>query len=131
MGKVFEPVDFARTILTYNMLPNVLIVPFAIVLPWIECVVGLCLITGFWIRPNALISLLLLVSFSLALGVNILRGADMSCGCFGVGGGGVSLPIALFVDLCLLVFSGLLIFARQAPFSLDRFWGRIVSIQTE
>jgi hypothetical protein len=71
-----------------------------------------------------LVSLLLLLSFGLALGINIYRGADISSGCFGLAGTRDSLHIALLQDLFLLAVACILTFVRQNSFSLDRFLSR-------
>ena len=54
----------------------------ALLLPWVELVCGTCLILNRWTQGSALMCALLLLVFMGALGYNIHRGVDISCGCF-------------------------------------------------
>ena len=110
---------FAQTIRAFDILPLPFVNPLAIVLPWVEITSGVCLILGLWTQSNALISLFLLLSFGIALSVNLYRGVEVSCGCFSLDGSGGSLYIAIVRDV-LLIFGSLIAFHTSAPpFSLD------------
>lgn len=109
LTKVQTPGFFAQTVGAYKILPHALVNPFAIVVPWIEMTAGLFLILGLWTRSSALVTLFLLLSFGVALGVNVYRGADLSCGCFGLGGGEAALRHAMVRDLLLIVISAVLV----------------------
>lgn len=86
ISKMPQIEDFARTIDTFNLLPQILILPAAIIIPWVEFLTGLSLLLGFKTRLSACVCSGLLCLFVIALGINILRGMDnMACGCFGVG----------------------------------------------
>ncbi|MDE2831334.1 MAG: DoxX family membrane protein [Gemmatimonadota bacterium] len=86
LSKMSQIEDFARTIDTFNLLPQILILPAAIIIPWVEFLTGLSLLLGFKTRLSACVCSGLLCLFVIALGINILRGMDnMACGCFGVG----------------------------------------------
>lgn len=85
--KILNPAAFAEAVYNYQILPGFLINFVAIVLPWMEVVVGGLLITGLWL-PGALFSyILLMTSFIAALSFNVVRGLDIHCGCFSVEGG--------------------------------------------
>jgi uncharacterized membrane protein YphA (DoxX/SURF4 family) len=118
--KIPEPGLFAQTVRAYNVLPLPLVNPFAVVVPWMEVTAGLCLLLGFWTRSSALSALLLLLCFGVALGVNLYRGADLSCGCFGLDGTDGSLHAALVRDI-LLICVAVFLLIRSVPFSLERF----------
>lgn len=120
LAKVSEPALFALTVRAYNVLPHVFINSFAVVVPWMEIAVGACLLSGFWSRSGALAGLALLVSFGIAITINIYRGANLDCGCFGLDGTRGSLNEALVQDLLLIGCSLVLLFVRRMPFSLDR-----------
>ncbi len=122
--KIPEPGLFAQTVRAYEVLPLELVNPFAIVVPWIEVIAGICLVLGFWTRSSALAALFLLLSFAVALSVNLYRGADLSCGCFGLNGAGGSLHTALIRDVLLIAGASLLVLVRNIPFSLDNFLHR-------
>ena len=98
-----QPENFARTIDAFNLLPQILILPTAIILPWVEFFTGLSLLLGFKTRLSACICLGLLCLFAIALGINIARGInDIPCGCFGSGIGD-TLSTALIRNLVLIV----------------------------
>lgn len=96
----------------YHVLPEGVAGAWAAVLPWLEVVAGGCLLAGVWVRGAAVLVGGLVCSFTVALGLNIARGVDMSCGCFGLEQAGHSLSVALALDLVLGV--GAVLLARGA-----------------
>lgn len=123
-AKVSDPAMFALTVRAYEVLPVGLVNGFAVVMPWMEIAAGLCLVSGFWTRSGALASAALFAAFAVALGINLVRGADISCGCFGLDGAEGGLGEALVRDLLLLAGALVLVFFRRVPFSLDRVLAR-------
>lgn len=101
LEKLADPQSFAMVVRRYEVLPGGLAAPWAAVLPGVEVAAGACLLAGLWVRGAALVVLGLLGSFAVALGVNVARGVDMSCGCFGLEAAGHSLPVALAADVVL------------------------------
>ncbi len=86
LSKMPQIENFARTIDAFNLLPHTLILPTAIILPYVEFLTGLSLLLGFKTRLSACVCLGLLCLFAIALGINIVRGInDIPCGCFGSG----------------------------------------------
>jgi len=85
IDKIAHPAAFAKDVYNYQILPDALINLTALVLPWLELLLGLCLLAGVWM-PGAVLSAngLLLVFFS-ALLFNMARGLDVNCGCFSTG----------------------------------------------
>jgi uncharacterized membrane protein YphA (DoxX/SURF4 family) len=89
--KILEPREFARIVYHYRLIgPSQTLSPaiantFAVVLPWVEAVVGLLLIAGLWRREAALVTALMLVMFLIAVGWALANGIDVEkCGCFSV-----------------------------------------------
>lgn len=82
LDKIAHPRPFAEIIANYAILPDWLVTLPALILPWLELLAGLLLVAGVWTRSAAALLSLLLLAFILALGVNALRGIDVSCGCF-------------------------------------------------
>lgn len=80
--KIQNPEAFATTIANYRLLPYTVINGIAIALPWLEVVTGTLLALGVWIRANTMIAWGLLLVFSLAISQALVRGLDISCGCF-------------------------------------------------
>ncbi|MFH1123512.1 MAG: MauE/DoxX family redox-associated membrane protein [Pseudomonadota bacterium] len=82
IDKILHPEAFAEAITNYRILPDAIINLTAIVLPWIELMVGLCLVSGIWVPGASLLSALLLMVFLGAILFNVARGLDIECGCF-------------------------------------------------
>lgn len=83
--KIINPDDFARIVFNYQILPHNLVNLAAIILPWIELIVGFCLIIGWWIPGAVVIVTALLIVFISASLFNLARGLDVDCGCFSAG----------------------------------------------
>jgi uncharacterized membrane protein YphA (DoxX/SURF4 family) len=85
IDKILHPAAFAKDVYNYQILPDALINLTALVLPWLELFLGLCLLAGIWL-PGAVLTVNgLLVVFLAALVFNLARGLDVNCGCFGTG----------------------------------------------
>jgi uncharacterized membrane protein YphA (DoxX/SURF4 family) len=112
--KVIHPADFAKSIWYYHMVPGSLINLMALILAWLEVVIALALLSGFWFRGAAAWSTLLLVVFIIALGVTIAKGINIDCGCFQAGGkGSHSAADALWRDLVAILFSVQMMFSKS------------------
>lgn len=83
LSKIIDPPTFAHQLYNYRLLPGVLINPMALVLPWLELVVGLLLVLGLWRRTSALLIGLFLIVFTAAMAISVARGNAVNCGCFG------------------------------------------------
>ena len=99
-AKLVQIPSLVETVVAFDMLPVDWAVPFALSVVWIELIAGGLLLLGIWPRSNALVVLGLLVVFSAALGINMYRGNEVTCGCFG-GDRGASLGWALLRGLLL------------------------------
>jgi uncharacterized membrane protein YphA (DoxX/SURF4 family) len=104
--KILHPQEFAVAIYNYQLLPDYVINLSAIFLPWLEVFIAASLISGINTRGAALLSALLLLIFAIALTINLVRGLDISCGCFGAASGNINwLYLARDISLfCLSVF---------------------------
>jgi len=80
--KILDPKGFVRVVQNYAILPPMLARFTAVVLPWIEAVSGILLISGCYIRGSAAIVSGLMLVFMSALAFNMYRGIDVTCGCF-------------------------------------------------
>ncbi len=81
LDKIPHPDAFARAISNYRLLPDGLVNLLAVTLPAVECLCGLLLLTGQWVRSAALVTACLLVIFLGAVGISLARGLDIHCGC--------------------------------------------------
>ena len=109
LDKISQPDVFAKSIANYRLLPAVFINLMAVVLPWIEVLCGLLLISGQWIRSAALVSGFLLVVFVIAVSITLVRGLDIHCGCFNTNAGRKVGMRLLGEDLLLLGMSSVLV----------------------
>ena len=82
IDKIIHPAAFAEAVNNYQILPDALINLTAIILPWLELILGIFLILGLWLPGAVLLANLLLVTFFAALVFNLARGLDIKCGCF-------------------------------------------------
>ena len=99
-AKLVQIPSFIETVTAFDILPADWVALFALSVIWIELIAGGFLLLDIWPRSNALVVLVLLVMFSSALGINVYRGNDVTCGCFG-GDGDASLAWTLLRDLFL------------------------------
>jgi hypothetical protein len=111
--KILHPREFAVAIYNYQVLPESFVNPVAIVLPWVEMVLGISLILNLWIGTVAVLSNLLLLSFFATLIFNLARGLDVNCGCFSTvpDAKGADL-LTVLRDLSFLLVSGYLFHAE-------------------
>ncbi|RLC04874.1 MAG: hypothetical protein DRH90_07485 [Deltaproteobacteria bacterium] len=80
--KILHPLAFAEAVYNYQILPDAAVNLVALILPWIELLVGLCLVSGLWLPGATLMSTGMLTVFISALLFNQVRGLDIHCGCF-------------------------------------------------
>ena len=121
IAKIVDPMGFALSIYNYKLLPESLINVAAILLPWLEVIVGGSLLLGIGTAGGALIATTLFSIFAGALTINLIRGLDIACGCFSTAATGGSINwFYLLRDLSLLLISLQVLFFDQAFFSVSR-----------
>ena len=110
ISKILDPAAFSIAIEQYQLVGGTLSWIVALWLPWLECLAAV----GIWRRDWRLASVLvlagMLVVFEVALLSAIIRGLDISCGCFG--SGTESGTLFSFIRNIFLLF-GLLLLARE------------------
>jgi len=111
VGKIADPAGFAESVAAYRILPNVLVNPFAMVLPWVEVFVGLSLINRISVSGSALLAIVLSFVFLVAVISAMVRGLDIECGCFTVAKSKVGWEL-IARDLILLGMSLVLFFGN-------------------
>jgi len=115
-NKVLFPADFAKIIYGYDLIPHALINLIAIILPFLELVAGIALISGVYPRSAVLIINVLLVAFIILLSINLIRGHEFDCGCFAVknSGSAATTEGTLVRDFIYLAL-GLLVLCFRRP----------------
>ncbi len=82
IDKVADPNAFAVSISYYRLVGEPVTLILATILPWVELLAGLFLLFGIMMRGSSLLLLLMLVLFTAGVISGIVRGLDISCGCF-------------------------------------------------
>jgi uncharacterized membrane protein YphA (DoxX/SURF4 family) len=83
VDKIVHPDRFADVVWDYQILPEWIVNLFAVVLPWVEVAVGFTLIAGIWLPSSAGLATAMMVMFTVAVTVSLVRGDDaFHCGCF-------------------------------------------------
>jgi uncharacterized membrane protein YphA (DoxX/SURF4 family) len=81
-AKIADPSAFAATIANYGILSGMPALVVATILPWGELLCGVGLVVGLFVRGSALLTILFLSIFTIVALYAMMRGLDISCGCF-------------------------------------------------
>jgi cation diffusion facilitator family transporter len=107
--KVLHPEAFAQVVYNYQILPDTAVNLVALILPWLEALLGLCLIAGLWLPGATVAGTGLLAVFIGSLVFNQIRGLDIHCGCFSTGTNGGTAGLWTVVrDMVFLIISSYL-----------------------
>jgi putative oxidoreductase len=82
MYKINYPAEFAEIIADYQIVPYWAVNISAVVLPWVELIIGVLLVAGIRARSAAVLAGLMMTMFALAIFINLMRDAPIICGCF-------------------------------------------------
>lgn len=82
-AKLREPERFERALRAYELASDRVVRTVARALPPIELVSGALLLLGLITRPAAVFTVALLVSFTVVMIMQLVRGRSVDCGCFG------------------------------------------------
>jgi uncharacterized membrane protein YphA (DoxX/SURF4 family) len=126
MHKVLDPAEFLRLVRQYDLTNNSLILNcLAAALPWFEVFCGLLLVTGIAVRGAALVTLAMLLPFSLvvlkrAVAMASTQGlafcaVQFDCGC---GGGEIIICHKLIENCGLMLIGAWLLFCRPQKLAL-------------
>lgn len=108
MLKIVDTTAFAGSIAAYRLFPYFFNFLVAAILPWLEVICGVVLVTGWRTRPAAFLILLLNLFFTAALLSALVRGLEIDCGCFRPGAADPPL-MAIGRDLIFMAMAGLVI----------------------
>ncbi len=125
--KLDSPLLFAKSVWNYDIAPASLINFSALLLPAVELVAALFVITGFFRRGGSFMISALLVIFIAAVGFNLLRGHEFDCGCTSAAPlfpdlyleGWNDKYTLLLRDLGLLAMSAMAFFSVKKPAAAD------------
>ena len=80
--KILDPAGFSKNIHNFHVTPIALENLAALIIPWIELIIGVFLIFGLFLEGSTSIIIVLLVFFIFILSQAVFRGIDVHCGCF-------------------------------------------------
>jgi|CXWL01.1.fsa_nt_gi uncharacterized membrane protein YphA (DoxX/SURF4 family) len=117
--KIVVPAEFAKAIWFYHLVPGNLINVMALILPWLEMLLGVGLILGIWFRGSAFSGTALMLVFIAALTSAVMRNLSIDCGCFkSTAAGANSARETLYRDLALLIPCLQLLFTKSRRWML-------------
>ncbi len=82
IDKIMHPGDFAEILENYQILHGSLVNLGAVILPWAELLIGVCLVAGVLLPGSVFLADVLLLVFFGALVSAFARGLNIECGCF-------------------------------------------------
>lgn len=111
---------FAAQIAGFRLLPQPVIAPLALVLPYLEMLLGGYLIVGLFTRTSAWIAVALLGIFDAAIASAVVRGLTVSCGCFGPNDTTVTTWAEVARDAVLVVLAAIVALRAPGMLAVDR-----------
>lgn len=119
LAKLLYPEAFVAAVQGYEVLPGAMVRPVALAFPWLELLVGACLVVGLHTRLAASAAAGLMVLFMGLMGLALLLGKQIDCGCFvGLISETVG-PSTLIRDAVLLLLTPFAILAPPHRLGLD------------
>lgn len=83
LPKIRQPYDFLSSVYNYEIIGPKLGMLMAMTLPWLELLVGVCLVGGIFVSGALLAAAGMAAMFTFVLASALYRGLEISCGCFG------------------------------------------------
>ena len=80
--KILDPIAFSENIHNFHFTPTAIENLVALIIPWMELIVGVFLIIGVFLEGSVSITISMLVFFIIILSQAVFRGIDVHCGCF-------------------------------------------------
>lgn len=120
LDKIAHPPQFARSVLNYEFFPVWTVNLIAIMVPWVELIVGVLLLAGLFTYANNLIVFGMLWFFFVLIAQALVRGLEIDCGCFSVHLAGQIMDWTYLVrDVGFILCSVQLFTARRLVLALD------------
>lgn len=82
LDKIDKPPQFARSVLNYEFFPVWTVNLIAIIVPWLELIVGTLLVIGLFTMASNTIVFGMLIFFFVLIASALARGLEIDCGCF-------------------------------------------------
>ncbi|MBM7846354.1 MauE/DoxX family redox-associated membrane protein [Herpetosiphon giganteus] len=108
LSKLSNLTNFKHALLQYQIVPVPIVWLFVVTIPVAELILPICLLLGIGHFISAYLLSLLLIIFIVAIGINLLRGNRVSCGCKGASAS-EQISWGLLIRNCLLSLIAFLI----------------------
>jgi uncharacterized membrane protein YphA (DoxX/SURF4 family) len=118
--KIGHADQFAAQIAAFRLVPQAVIAPMALLLPFLEVLLGIYLIVGLYTRLVAGIAIVQLLLFSAAIASAVLQGHSLSCGCFGPNDTSVTSWPEVGRDMALALVAAFIAWRAPGMLALDR-----------
>ena len=82
-NKIADPMKFVKEVQAYELAPQSITHGIAFILPWLEMIAAVLLITCLWRAEARLLIFAMLVVFTIGKITVEVRGLDIDCGCWG------------------------------------------------
>ncbi len=123
LDKLADPGAFTISILNYKIVGTLFATATATILPSLELLCGLSLILGLYPRASALLITLMLIVFTVLVISALLRGLDISCGCFSQAPGVNKIGYSKILENIGMILMGLwLLCVNNYGIALTRFF---------
>jgi uncharacterized membrane protein YphA (DoxX/SURF4 family) len=109
IDKIRHPLQFAGIVENYRVFNTELSLWAAAIVPYLEMITGLLLITGIWIDAASMINTLFMSLFFIMVTQAYLRGLDIHCGCFSTGEEGASIGLIKVSTNLLYMFMSIIL----------------------
>ncbi len=119
-SKVGHADMFAAQIAGFRILPQPVIAPVALGLPFLEILLGGYLILGLFTRASAWAAVVLLAAFDVAIASAVVRGMTVSCGCFGPNDATVTTWAEVARDAVFVLLAVIVALRAPGALALDR-----------
>jgi uncharacterized membrane protein YphA (DoxX/SURF4 family) len=123
LDKITDLQAFANSVLQYKVVGPMLAMCTATFLPALELLCGLSLIIGLYPRSCELLIIIMLMGFTILVSSALVRGLDISCGCFTQDPNASKIGYQKILENCGLLFLSVwLLFARNQDINLFQFF---------
>ena len=117
--KVGHPDALASTIAATRLLPQVVIAPFALILPFFEIGLGGYLVAGLFTRTAAIVASAQFAIFGLVIASLVIRHIPVSCGCFGPQDSAPASWTEVVRDIVLAIIAWIIVIRAPGRFAVD------------
>ncbi|HZT13966.1 MAG TPA: MauE/DoxX family redox-associated membrane protein [Candidatus Baltobacteraceae bacterium] len=116
--------DLAAAIAGFRVLPEAIVGPLAVLLPFFEIGLGAYLVAGLFTRGAAIVASVQLLIYAAVIASAVVRHIPANCGCFGPQDNAPADWPHVAADAALAAVCAALAWRAPGPFSVDERMGR-------